>query len=624
MKARPEGPAEKPASLALEVSTKYFAGDALPARLWLDHCALKDERGAVYELSPDETLRRVAQELARIESKYADPLDIKDIYNLLKDFRHLILPKNLLKRIGNPFWEGLLSDCFVLGQEGFTYCNSLVIKSEEELISLLRNRAHVGIDLSFVPQESKSLGKGIQLSQGLLQVIRRLTDLHDDYNSSMCAGKPGFSIAFSHGDFEKVPPAFLENRIIPRAEITVRMMDDDIHPSDAFNEVGKWTWKDAAPSLVFEETVRRESLADIYAAEGFATSSYVPDRAIPLSANECVHRLFINLTSFVKQPFTDKAAFDWLQFIGHVHLAVRLADDLIDLELEQIDKALYLLEEDWKNREVHVREISLMKNIRKKLREGRRAAIGVTGYADMLAALGLRYGSDQAAEFSEPLFQTLAVEAFRGSARLSLERGPFPLCVPDREKQHPFIRRLREAAPDLADEMELNGRRNIALLSISEPGELSILSRTSDSLMPVFLPFYTRRRKIDEVTEDTGVTYRDEEGDIWETYYLLHPGFAQYLATRDLARKSNGTYTQDELLDLLIDSPYYQSTAFTVKPADRIRLLAIAQRWTDQGIHCIINLEKETTPLNIQELCLNAWRNGLKSVSMYRDGSRGA
>ncbi len=603
-----------------ETCCEYFHGNAVAAMDWMKKCAVKSETGIFHERSPDDGFHRVARELAIIEKNYPKPLPEEHIFDLLKDFRYIIPSVRLLLKTGNPFWNGLLSDSFVISQEEFDYSSRLIPKAHEEIAFLMRNMAAVGIDLSFVPPLYHPVGRGILLSQGLTGAVKQLSSYYDDYNTPLCSGKPGFSIRLDHPDLTGLIDAFMAHEIVPRAEITVRVRDADMKSEKRLQKVADWIHKSADPVIAFEDNILCDSLPDSYLEEGFGNCSFVPLSSLPLSANECVHPLCLNLYSYVDRPFTSKARVNEGAFIEHIQLAVRLADDFVDLEIRRIDQILHSIVTDFKNREVRLREENVLRRIREKLFSGRRLSIGVTGYADMLAALGLRYGSEEALQITEAVFQKLAVESFRASAQLANERGAFPAFRPEPERNYNYINRLKELDPELVDRMMADGRRNIAILAAGNCNDLTRMSGVSHKLQPIFFPFFLRRKKLGSENAQKGYDFIDEDGTKWKNQFELHPGFRHFLEANGHSWKEISTFNEKQLHGFYTGSPYYKATCKDLGAREQILTLAKVQTWTDQNVRHTVTLKTKTTAGEIAEVIRSAHRCGVKTLYIYREG----
>ena len=602
-----------------EACLGYFHGDAVAAKDWMNKCAVKSETGTFHERSPEEGFRRVARALAVVEKQYPNPLAEEQIYNLLGGFRHIIPSAKLILKTGNPFRKGLLSDSFVISQEEFDYSGRLIPKAHEEIAFLMRNMAAAGIDLSFVPPLYHRTGEGIVLSQGLGSVVKQLSQFNDDYNTPLCMGKPGFSISLDHPDLPGVIDAFMDREIVPWAEITVRVKDKDLNSMKSLEKLSYWIHKETSPVVAFEDNIVQDSLSDCYSGEGFRTSSFVPLSSLPLSPYECVHPLSLNLYNFVDSPFSAHAKINENDFNEHVNRAVRFADDFIDLEIRNIGQLLDHIGADIKNREVRVREENILHRIRKKLISGRRLSVGVTGYADMVAALGLRYGSEEALQLTGAVFEKLAVAAFHASAELAGERGAFPVFRPESEVNNRYFKKLMDKEPGLADRMMACGRRNIAILATGNGGDLARMSGVSHNFQPIFSPYYLRRKKVGAESLQKEYDFIDEEGTKWKDRFELHPGFEHFLKIKGCSSQEIAAFNEEQLQDFHLKSPYFKSTRADIGVSEQIDTLARIQSRTDQNVRHTITVSNSTTPREIAQIISYAHRCGVKTLHIYRE-----
>lgn len=630
---------------AIQASLDYFKGDSLAATVWVSKYALKDSQGNIFEKSPDDMHRRIASEIARIESKYANPLSEKEIFDLIKDFKYLVPQGSPMTGIGNPFQVASLSNCFVIGSDNSDSYGG-IMKTDQEQVQLMKRRGGVGHDLSHVRPKGSPVKNSALTSTGLVPFMERYSNSTREVAQDGRRGALMLSVSVNHPDAADFIDAKMEQGKVTGANVSVRI--DDIFmkavKSDAlyeqkypifsdtplYSKVIKakelWdkiihnAWKSAEPGILFWDTIINESLPDCYADLGYKTLSTNPCGEIPLCAYDSCRLLAINLFSYVKNPFTKKASFDFELFKKHVAAAQRIMDDIIDLELEKIDVILEKINQDPESEEVKMVEKNLWLNIKHKANEGRRTGIGITAEGDMLAALGLRYGSDEGILFAEKIHQTLAVEAYRGSVNLAKERGMFAIYDAKREKHNPFLLRLKKADAELYTQMQKHGRRNIALLTIAPTGTTSLMTQTTSGIEPVFLPVYKRRRKVNPNDKDARVDFVDELGDSWEEYVVFHHRFKEWMMINGYDTSKN--YSQEEIDVLVEKSPYYKATSNDIDWLNKVKMQGKIQKWVDHSISVTINVPNETPEEMVNKLYMEAWEAGCKGVTVYRDGSR--
>ncbi|MBK6447451.1 adenosylcobalamin-dependent ribonucleoside-diphosphate reductase [Candidatus Brachybacter algidus] len=631
---------------AFNSSLLYFKGDKLAARVWINKYALKDSQGNLYEKTPADMHKRIAGELARIEQKYPNSLTEKQILEVLKDFKYIIPQGSPMTGIGNPFQIASLSNCFVIGNEGDSDSYGGIMKTDQEQVQLMKRRGGVGHDLSHIRPKGSPVKNSALTSTGIVPFMERFSNSTREVAQDGRRGALMLSISIKHPDVSDFIDAKLEQGKITGANISVRMDDEfmnavqkdgiyvhkypinsenpvytkEVRARDLWDKIVHNAWKSAEPGILFWDTIINESLPDCYADLGYKTVSTNPCGEIPLCAYDSCRLLAINLFSYVDKPFTNKATFNWTLFKSHVGIAQRLMDDIIDLELEKIDNILQKIAADPEDDEVKRIEYNLWKSIRHKAKEGRRTGIGITAEGDMLAALGLRYGSEEATELSVEVHKTLAIEAYRGSVSCAKERGAFGIYDAEREKNNPFMLRLKEHDAKLYYEMLEYGRRNIALLTIAPTGTTSLMSQTTSGIEPVFLPVYKRRRKINPNDKEAKVDFVDELGDSWEEYNVFHHKFLQWMEVNGY--KDSETYSNEELEDILSKSPYYKATSNDVNYLNKVKMQGAIQKWVDHSISVTINLPSEVTEELVGECYLEAWKSGCKGVTVYRDGSR--
>lgn len=631
---------------AIGKSLEYFNGDDLAARVWVSKYALKDSDGNIYEATPDDMHRRIANEIARVEKLYPNPLSVEEVFDLIKNFKYIIPQGSPMTGIGNHFQIASLSNCFVIGNGENSDSYGSIMKIDEEQVQLMKRRGGVGHDLSFVRPKGSAVKNSALTSTGLVPFMERYSNTTREVAQDGRRGALMLSVSINHPDAEDFIDAKLTMGKITGANISVRIDDEfmeavkndteyvqkyPIHSRNPkvtkkINARALWqkivhnAWKSAEPGILFWDTIINESVPDSYAEFGFKTISTNPCGEIPLCPYDSCRLLAINLYSYVNHPFTEKAKFDFTLFKQHVAHAQRIMDDIIDLEIEKIDTILQKIDADPESDETKATERNLWNKIKTKTLQGRRTGIGITAEGDMLAGLGMRYGSDEANIFSEELHKTLALSAYRASVQMAKERGPFEIYDNVLEVQNPFIQRIRKHDQALYEEMIKYGRRNIALLTIAPTGSTSIMSQTTSGIEPVFLPVYKRRRKVNPNDKDIRVDFVDEVGDSWEEYIVFHHHFKTWMTANgyDTSKK----YTQAELDELVVKSPYYKATSNDVDWLSKVQMQGAIQKWVDHSISVTINIPNEATEALVNDLYLKAWEAGCKGVTVYRDGSR--
>jgi ribonucleoside-diphosphate reductase alpha chain len=633
---------------AVEASNEYFCGDELAARVWANKYALKDSFGNLYEKTPDEMHHRLAHEISRIELKYENPLPEDLIYSVLKDFKYIVPQGGPMTGIGNDYQIASLSNCFVIGNEGSSDSYGGIMKIDQEQVQLMKRRGGVGHDLSHIRPQGTPVLNSALTSTGVVPFMERYSNSTREVAQDGRRGALMLSISIKHPDSEKFIDAKLESCKVTGANVSVKLTDEFMeavesktlfrqqYPIDSDNPkflkdidaVQLWSkiihnaWKSAEPGVLFWDTIIRESVADCYADLGYATASTNPCGEIPLCPYDSCRLLAINLYGYVKDHFTEKAKFDFELFREHVGLAQRIMDDIIDLELEKIDVILEKIDTDPEEDELKLVERNLWKNIRKKSEEGRRTGIGITAEGDMLAALGLRYGSEEATNFSVEVHKTLALEVYKSSTYLAKERGSFEIYDAEREKDNPFIIRLKEADPVMYNNMLKYGRRNIALLTIAPTGTTSLMTQTTSGIEPVFSAFYKRRRKVNPNDKDTRVTFQDEVGDSWEEFNVFHHKFLDWLKINGYDPDEVKRMRDEEIESIVAKSPYYKATANDVDWIAKVKMQGAIQKWVDHSISVTINLPADVNEELVSDLYLTAWKSGCKGATVYRDGSR--
>ena len=631
---------------AFQATLNYFNGDDLAARVWINKYALKDSEGNLYELTPNDMHRRIAKEIARIESRYSNPLSEEEIFNHIKDFKYIVPQGSPMAGIGNPYQIASLSNCFVIGNEGNSDSYGGIMKIDQEQVQLMKRRGGVGHDLSHIRPKGSPVKNSALTSTGIVPFMERYSNSTREVAQDGRRGALMLSVSINHPDSEDFIDAKLEQGKVTGANVSVRIDNDFMkavkenttytqkYPVFSSNpkvsktiEAGKlWkkivhnAWKSAEPGILFWDTIINESVPDCYADLGYKTVSTNPCGEIPLCPYDSCRLLAINLFSYVEHPFTEKATFNFDLFKKHIHVAQRIMDDIIDLELEKIDGIIAKIDADPEKDEIKATERNLWLNIKTKANEGRRTGIGITAEGDMLAALGIQYGSEKGNAFSVEVHKTLAVEAYRASVYTAKDRGPFAIFDAEREKNNPFILRLKEADEKLYYEMLEHGRRNIALLTIAPTGTTSLMTQTSSGIEPVFMPVYKRRRKVNPNDKDVRVDFVDEVGDSWEEYVVFHHRFKQWMEVNGIDTHKN--FTEDELENLIKKSPYYKATSNDVDWVSKVSMQGAVQKWVDHSISVTINLPNDATEELVGKLYLAAWEAGCKGVTVYRDGSR--
>jgi len=629
-----------------EKSLKYFKGDDLAARVWLNKYALKDSQGNVYEKSPEDMHRRIASEIARVESKYKNPMSEDEIFDLIKNFTYIIPQGSPMTGIGNPFQIASLSNCFVIGNKGESDSYGGIMKTDQEQVQLMKRRGGVGHDLSHIRPKSSPVKNSALTSTGLVPFMERFSNSTREVAQDGRRGALMLSVSINHPDAEDFIDAKLEQGKITGANVSVRIDDSfmqavknnqtytqkypifsqnpkftkDTNANELWQKIVHNAWKSAEPGILFWDTIIRESLPDCYADLGYKTLSTNPCGEIPLCAYDSCRLLAINLFSYVVNPFTKEAYFDFELFKKHVAYAQRMMDDIIDLELEKVDAIIAKIDSDPEDPETKRVERNLWLEIRKKAEEGRRTGVGITAEGDMLAALGIRYGSEQGNDFSVKVHKTLALSAYRASVEMAKERGAFGIYDAKREEKNPFLLRIKEADPALYNDMQEYGRRNIALLTIAPTGSTSLMSQTTSGIEPVFMPVYKRRRKVNPNDKGVRVDFVDEVGDSWEEYVVFHHKFKQWMEVNGMDTTKN--YSQDEINKLIEKSPYYKATSNDVDWLSKVKMQGAIQKWVDHSISVTINIPNEATEELVDKLYMTAWEEGCKGVTVYRDGSR--
>ncbi len=633
---------------AYNASLEYFKGDELAARVWINKYALKDSNGKLYELTPEDMHRRLASELHRMEKKYKNPMEEEYIYQLLKDFRYVIPQGGPMSGIGNNRQIVSLSNCFVIGHEEPSDSYGGILKMDQEQVQLMKRRGGVGHDLSHLRPKGSPVNNSALTSTGIVPFMERYSNTTREVAQDGRRGALMLSVSVKHPDAEDFINAKMESGKVTGANVSVKIHDDfmqavnedkeymqhfpidskqttyqkKIKAKDLWDKIIHNAWKSAEPGILFWDTIIKESVADCYADLGFRTTSTNPCGEIPLCPYDSCRLLAINLYSYVEKPFTKQAKFNFDKFKEHVAAAQRIMDDIIDLEIEKIDSILAKIAADPEDFETKRTEHKLWEKIKHKAELGRRTGLGITAEGDMLAALNLRYGTESATDFSEEIHQTIAVEAYRSSVNMAKERGPFQVFDPLREKENPFVNRIREADPELVEDMEKWGRRNISLLTIAPTGTTSLMTQTTSGIEPVFKPVYRRRRKVNPNDPNTRVDYEDESGDKWEEYVVFHPKFATWLKMNGHDPDEVRKMSDKKIDNFVIKSPYHKASSGDVDYIHKVRMQGRIQKWVDHSISVTINLPESASEDLVDQLYREAWESGCKGVTVYREGSR--
>ncbi len=631
---------------AYEATLRYFNGDELASRVWVSKYALKDSEGNIYELTPDDMHHRIASEISRIEEKYPNPMSADEIFSYLHNFRYIVPQGSPMSGIGNNFQVGSLSNCFVIGLDGAPDSYGGIIRIDEEQVQLMKRRGGVGHDLSHLRPAGTPVKNSALTSTGLVPFMERYSNSTREVAQGGRRGALMLTVSINHPDSESFIDAKMEQGKVTGANVSVRISDSfmtaalenkpfiqtfpvdspnptithEIDAAKLWKKIIHNAWKSAEPGVLFWDTITRESVPDCYADLGFRTISTNPCGEIPLCPYDSCRLLAINLFSYVENPFTDKASFNFDLFRTHIGKAQRIMDDIIDLEMEKIDTILKKIDDDPEPEEVKSAERHLWEKIRNKTLKGRRTGVGTTAEGDMIAAMGLRYGTPEATDFSETVHRELALAAYSSSVDMARERGSFEIFDAEREKNNPFINRLRQQDEELYQRMVKHGRRNIACLTIAPTGTTSILTRTTSGIEPVFLPVYKRRRKVNPSDEKVRVDYVDESGDSFEEYIVYHPKFIDWMNINNIPVHQE--YTQEELDELVARSPYAGATSNDVDWLEKVRMQGRVQKWVDHSISVTINLPSDVSEELVNQLYVEAWKSGCKGCTVYRDGSR--
>lgn len=631
---------------AYEEALKYFSGDELAARVWVNKYSMKDSFGNIFEKSPEEMHWRIANEVARIEKKYKNPLSVQTIFDLLDHFKYIIPAGSPMTGIGNNHQVASLSNCFVIGLDGDADSYGAILRIDEEQVQLMKRRGGVGHDLSHIRPKGSPVNNSALTSTGLVPFMERYSNSTREVAQDGRRGALMLSVSIKHPDSEAFIDAKMVEGKVTGANVSVKIddafmeaatndktyvqqfpivsdhpkMTKEIHAKALWEKIVHNAWKSAEPGVLFWDTILKESIPDCYADLGFRTMSTNPCGEIPLCPYDSCRLLSINLYAYVVNPFTKDAYFDMDKFKQHAQMAQRIMDDIVDLELEKIDLIMHKIQADPQSKEVKNSEYHLWEKIKRKSGQGRRTGVGITAEGDMLAAMGLRYGTKEATDFSVDIHKTLALNAYRSSVTMAAERGAFEVFDAKREEQNPFILRIKEADPALYADMVKYGRRNIACLTIAPTGTISLMTQTTSGIEPVFMPVYKRRRKVNPNDADVHIDFVDEVGDSFEEYIVYHKKFLEWMRINGI--DTTKKYTQEEIDKLVAQSPYYKATANDVDWLMKVRMQGAIQKWVDHSISVTVNLPNDVDEALVNRLYVEAWKSGCKGCTIYRDGSR--
>ena len=633
---------------ALAEAAKYFNGDELAANVWLNKYALKDSEGNIYESNPDQMHRRLAKEIARIENKYANPYTEEEIYDVLKGFKYIVPQGGPMTGIGNDFQIGSLSNCFVIGNEGNSDSYGGVMKIDEEQVQLMKRRGGVGHDLSHIRPKGSPVKNSALTSTGVVPFMERYSNSTREVAQDGRRGALMLSISIKHPDAQHFIDAKMDGTKVTGANVSVRIDDEfmravksnseykqqypihsdnplytkTINAKEVWDKIIHNAWKSAEPGILFWDTVINESIPDSYADLGFRTVSTNPCGEIPLCPYDSCRLLAVNLYSYVENPFTKQAAFNYEKFNKHTQIAQRIMDDIVDLEIEKVNRIIEKIEADPETPEVKRTELNLWQKIKTKSIQGRRTGVGITAEGDMLAALGLKYGTKEATEFSTDVHKKFALSAYRASVDMAKDRGAFPIYDSIREEKNPMINRIREADATLYNDMVKFGRRNIALLTIAPTGTTSLMTQTSSGIEPVFMVSYERRRKVNPNDKKVKVDFVDEVGDSWEEFHVFHHKFVTWLEVNGYDADEVSKMEEEELNKIIAKSPYHGATANDVDWVEKVRLQGAVQKWIDHSISVTVNVPNDVPEDMVSQIYLTGWESGCKGITVYRDGSR--
>lgn len=633
---------------SVAAAREYFAGDELAATVWVAKYALKDSWGKIFECSPQQMHERIASEIVRIEQKYPNPMTMEEVMELLSEFKYVIPQGGPMTGVGNALQIASLSNCFVIGHEKPADSYGGIIRIDEEQVQLMKRRGGVGHDLSHIRPSGSPVLNSALTSTGIVPFMERYSNSTREVAQDGRRGALMLSLSVKHPDAEKFIDAKMESGKVTGANISIKMDDEfmnavlDAKPyaqqfpvsgpnpivEQTIDAVSLWNkiihnaWKSAEPGVLFWDTIIRESVADCYADLGFTTVSTNPCGEIPLCPYDSCRLVAINLYAYVENPFTKKSKFNFAKFKEHVRKAMRIMDDIIDLEIEKVDAIIDKIGIDPETDDIRRVERQLWEKIKGKALQGRRCGLGITAEGDMLAGLGLRYGTDPALEFAVEVQKVLTIEAYRSSVEMAEERGIFPIYEAKRELNSPMINRIAEADPELYKRMQKSGRRNISMLTIAPTGTTSLMTQTTSGIEPVFLPVYKRRRKVNPNDRSVNVTFIDEVGDSWEEYNVFHHHFLTYLLTLGIVREEVIVMNDEQIEELVEKSPYYKATSADIDWVAKVKMQGAIQKWVDHSISVTVNLPENATEELVANVYKTAWQEGCKGVTVYRDGSR--
>ncbi|NQU35544.1 MAG: adenosylcobalamin-dependent ribonucleoside-diphosphate reductase [Bacteroidetes bacterium] len=631
-----------------EAATKYFGGDTLAANVWMNKYALKDSENRFYELTPDEMHKRLANEIIRIENKYKNPMTFDSVFEVLKDFKYIIPAGSPMAGVGNDNQISSLSNCFVIGNDGDSDSYGGILKIDQEQVQLMKRRGGVGHDLTHIRPKGSPVKNTALTSTGVVPFMDRYSNSTREVAQDGRRGALMLSIGIKHPDSEDFIDAKMEQGKVTGANISVKLDDEfmksvkdgttytqqypvnsanptykkEINSRELWNKIVHNAWSSAEPGILFWDTVIRESIPDVYPEHGFKTVSTNPCGEIPLCPYDSCRLIALNLYSYVEQPFTKDAYFNGDLFTKHARMAQRIMDDIIDLEIEKVDMIISKIDADPESHEIKQTERKLWEKIREKSIQGRRTGIGITAEGDMLAALGLQYGSNDAITFSTEVHKLLAIEVYRASVDLAEERGSFEVFDATREVNNPFIQRIKKHAPHVYDKMQKVGRRNIAMLTIAPTGSISICTQTTSGIEPVFMVSYKRRRKVNPNDKNVTIGFVDEVGDSWEEYNVFHPKFETWLKINGYDIKDVKSKNDDELNEVIKQSPYYNATSNDINWVNKVQMQGDIQKWVDHSISVTVNIPENATEELVSQIYLKAWESGCKGMTIYREGSR--
>ncbi|MBI2279348.1 MAG: adenosylcobalamin-dependent ribonucleoside-diphosphate reductase [Bacteroidetes bacterium] len=633
---------------ALKDATIYFKGDELAANVWINKYALKDSDGNIYESNPDQMHRRLSAEIARIETKYPNSYSEEEIYQVLKDFKYIIPQGGPMTGIGNDFQIASLSNCFVIGNDGESDSYGGVMKIDEEQVQLMKRRGGVGHDLSHIRPKGSPVKNSALTSTGIVPFMERYSNSTREVAQDGRRGALMLSVSIKHPDAEQFIDAKMDGTKVTGANVSVRIDHEfmkavksgtpytqqypinstepkftkQVDAKKIWDKIIHNAWKSAEPGILFWDTIINESIPDCYADLGFKTVSTNPCGEIPLCPYDSCRLLAVNLYSYVENPFTPSATFNYEKFNKHVDMAQRIMDDIVDLELEKVNTIVEKIEADPENIELKRTELNLWKKIKTKSIQGRRTGVGITAEGDMLAALGYKYGTSSATDFCEDIHKKLALAAYRSSVDMAKDRGSFPIYDAIREEKNPMINRLRAEDEQLYLDMVKYGRRNIALLTIAPTGTTSLMSQTSSGIEPVFMVSYKRRRKVNPNDKQVKVDFVDEVGDSWEEYHVFHHKFMTWLTANGYNAEEVSKMEETELNEIIAKSPYHGATANDVDWVEKVKLQGAVQKWIDHSISVTVNVPNSCTEDLVSQIYQTGWESGCKGITVYRDGSR--